>query len=146
MSGAAANGPAANGPAATGAAANGPAANGPAANGPAANGPAANGPAANGPPAGRAGLVDERLAATADERRAEFRRVTCDRCMADLLVAKFSPQHTSVQWSPAAMRACEEFTARSAAGEQTALIDCCGSLRASIDRAVLEGRVEVAPP
>lgn len=93
-----------------------------------------------------AATADRQLTATADERQAVFRPVICDRCMAEVLVAKFSPQHTSVQWNPAAMRACAEFTARSAAGEQTALIDSCASLRASIDRAVLEGRVEVAPP
>jgi hypothetical protein len=83
---------------------------------------------------------------TADERRAAFREVACDRCAAVVLVAKFSPQHTSVQWSPASMRACTEFAARSAAGEMTALIDTCASLRASIDRAAGEGRLDVTPP
>jgi hypothetical protein len=85
-------------------------------------------------------------AATADERRAAFREVACDRCAALVLVAKFSPQHTSVQWSQASMRACDEFTARSAAGELTALIGACASLRGSIDRAVAEGRLDVTPP
>jgi hypothetical protein len=85
-------------------------------------------------------------AGTADERRAAFREVACDRCAAVVLVAKFSPQHTSVQWSPAAMRACAEFAARSAAGETTALIGTCDSLRASIERATGEGRLEVTPP
>ena len=94
----------------------------------------------------QAAAAEGNLAATADERKAEFRPVICDRCMAEVLVAKFSPQHTSVQWSQESMRACAEFTARSAAGEQTALIASCASLRDSIDRAVLEGRVEVAPP
>jgi hypothetical protein len=83
---------------------------------------------------------------TADERRAAFREVACDRCAALVLVAKFSPQHTSVQWSQASMRACAEFTARSAAGELTALIGACASLRGSIDRAVAEGRLDVTPP
>ena len=86
------------------------------------------------------------LTATADERQAAFRPVICDRCRAEVLVAKFSPQHTSVQWSPESVRACAEFAARSAAGEQTARINSCASLRDSIDRAVLDGRVEVAPP
>ena len=35
----------------------------------------------------------------ADERHAGLGAVTCDRCAAAVLVAKFSPQHTSVQWS-----------------------------------------------
>jgi hypothetical protein len=82
----------------------------------------------------------------ADERHAGLRRIECDRCAAAVLVVKFSRQHTSVQWSPASVRACAEFSARMAAGEQTALIDTCASLRDSIDRAVGQGRLEVAPP
>ena len=81
-----------------------------------------------------------------DERDAGLRRIECDQCAAAVLVVKFSRQHTSVQWSPAAVRACAEFTARAAAGEQTALIDGCGSLRASIDRALSQGRLEICPP
>jgi hypothetical protein len=82
----------------------------------------------------------------ADEREAGFTPVDCERCGATVLVAKFSPQHTSVQWSLASVRACAEFGARAAAGEQTALIDACASLHDSIDRAVLDGRLEVSPP
>ena len=81
-----------------------------------------------------------------DERHGGFRRVECDRCAAAVLVVKFSRQHTSVQWSPASVRACAEFSARAAAGEQTALIDTCASLRESIDRAVSHGHLEVPPP
>ena len=77
---------------------------------------------------------------------AGFRRIECDRCAAAVLVVKFSQQHTSVQWSPAAVRSCAEFSARVAAGEQTALIDACASLRAAIDRAVSQGRLEISPP
>jgi hypothetical protein len=82
----------------------------------------------------------------ADEREAGFRPVECERCGATALVAKFSPQHTSVQWSLESVGACAEFSARAAAGEQTALIDTCVSLRASIDRAVLDGRLDISPP
>jgi len=81
-----------------------------------------------------------------DERRARYRRVECDRCAAAVEVAKFSSQHTSVQWSPASMLACAEFTARAAEGEQSALIDTCASLRDSIDKALAEGHLEVSPP
>jgi len=81
-----------------------------------------------------------------DERDAGLRRIECGRCAAAVLVVKFSQQHTSVQWSPAAVRACAEFSARAAAGEQTALIEGCGSLRESIDRALRQGRLEVRPP
>jgi hypothetical protein len=74
------------------------------------------------------------------------REVSCARCGAAVLAAKFSPQQTSVQWSPAAVQSCAEFAARVAAGEQTALIDSCASLRASIDAAVRDGRLPVVSP
>jgi hypothetical protein len=97
----------------------------------------------SGPPALHAALP---LHLPADEREAGFRPVECERCGATAMVAKFSPQHTSVQWSLESVRACAEFSARAAAGEQTALIDTCSSLRASIDRAVRDGRLEILPP
>jgi len=78
-----------------------------------------------------------------DERYAALCRVDCTRCGAAVLAAKFSPQHTSVQWSAAAVRACWEF---SAAGRPSALVEGCGSLRDSIEVAVAAGRLEVAPP
>jgi hypothetical protein len=93
------------------------------------------GPAANG-----------RAHARADERQGQPRPVTCERCAAAVVAVKFSAAHTSVQWAPDAVGRCEEFRARAASGERTALIDTCLSLRASIDRAVAEGRLEVAPP
>jgi hypothetical protein len=81
-----------------------------------------------------------------DDRLAGSRPVACDRCGAAVQVAKFSPEHTSVQWSRASVRACAEFGARAAAGELTALIDTCASLHASIDAAVRGGRLLVSPP
>ena len=81
-----------------------------------------------------------------DERHAGFRQVECDRCAAAVMVVKFSPQHTSVQWSAASVRSCAEFSARVATGEQSALIGSCASLRAAIDRAVSQGRLEMSPP
>jgi len=82
----------------------------------------------------------------ADEREAGFTPVACERCGASALVAKFSLQHTSVQWTLESVRACAEFRAREAAGERSALIDACASMRSSIDRAVASGRLEVLPP
>jgi hypothetical protein len=61
-------------------------------------------------------------------------------------VAKFSPQHTVVQWNPESVRACAEFAAEAAEGRPSALIEGCTSLRDSIERAVAEGRVEVSAP
>ena len=78
-----------------------------------------------------------------DERHAALRPVDCARCGAAVLAAKFSPQHTSVQWSAAAVRACAEFGALDGL---SALAEGCGSLRDSIDAAVRAGRLEVSPP
>ena len=63
-----------------------------------------------------------------------------------MLAAKFSPQHTTVQWSAEAVRACAEFSAAVSLGRPSALVQGCGSLRDSIDTAVLAGRLEVSPP
>ena len=78
-----------------------------------------------------------------DERRGTVACVRCARCGAAVRAVKFSPQHTSVQWTAAAVRACWEF---GAAGRPSALVQGCGSLRDSIDVAVAAGRLEVAPP
>ena len=81
-----------------------------------------------------------------DERRLQYRSVTCADCGAVVLAAKFSIQHTSVQWDAAAVRRCAEFGRRVAAGERTPLIERCEAMRASIDAAVFDGRLPVAPP
>ena len=81
-----------------------------------------------------------------DERHADYQRIECERCAAAVEVAKFSAQQTSVQWSPASVRACAEFTARAARGEQSALVDTCASLRDSIEAALAEGRLKVSSP
>lgn len=91
-------------------------------------------------------LAAELPPVTDDVREAGSRPVECARCGTSVLVAKFSPQHTSVQWSLESVYACAEFSARTAAGEQTALIEACAGMRASIDRAVLEGRLAISPP
>jgi hypothetical protein len=91
-------------------------------------------------------LVNGRAPVHLDEREAAFCPVECARCGAAVLAAKFSPQHTSVQWSAAAVRACEEFAAFSALGRPSALVEGCGSLRDSVDAAVAAGRLEVSPP
>ena len=71
-----------------------------------------------------------------DERRAAFCPVECGRCGAGVLAAKFSPQHTTVQWSAEAVRACAEFSVAVSLGRPSALVEGCGSLRDSIDAAV----------
>ncbi len=87
-----------------------------------------------------------RAARPRDERQAAFCPVECARCGTAVLAAKFSPQHTSVQWSAAAVQACFEFSVSVALGRPSALVEGCGSLRDSIDAAVAAGRLEVSPP
>jgi hypothetical protein len=81
-----------------------------------------------------------------DERQSRYFDVQCGACGALVRAAKFSVQHTSVQWDAAAVRLCAEFARRTAVGEQTALIERCASMRASIEAAALDGRLPVAPP
>ena len=81
-----------------------------------------------------------------DERYGTFCAVECGRCGAGVLAAKFSPQHTSVQWTAASVRTCFEFSAAAALGRPSALVEGCGSLRDSIDAAVAAGRLEVSVP
>jgi len=78
-----------------------------------------------------------------DERPAAVSAVECARCGAAVRAVKFSPQHTSVQWTAAAVRTCWEF---GAADRPSALVEGCASLRDSIDRAVTAGWLQVAPP
>ena len=81
-----------------------------------------------------------------DERQSQYCPVECAACGAVVLAAKFSFQHTSVQWDAAAVGQCTEFARRTAAGEQTPLIESCGAMRDSIQAAALAGRVPVVPP
>jgi hypothetical protein len=85
-------------------------------------------------------------AARPDERQSRYCPVQCAECGAVVLAAKFSSQHTSVQWDVAAVRQCAEFARRRAAGEQTPLIERCDAMRGSIELATLDGRLPVAPP
>jgi hypothetical protein len=85
-------------------------------------------------------------AARPDERRFRYCPVQCAECGAVVRAAKFSAQHTSVQWDAAAVGRCAEFARRAAAGELTPLIERCDSVRASIEAAVRDGRLPVMPP
>ena len=87
-----------------------------------------------------------RAATPADDRYAAPQPVECARCGATAEVVKFSPQHTSVQWTAAAVRCCAEFRARAAEGTRSELIEACAALRDSIDLAVTSGRLAVSPP
>jgi len=67
--------------------------------------------------------------------------VTCRTCDNQVLVEKFSPVHTSVQWLAPAEEACPEFAHASGAGTPSRHVPTCGALRRSIDEAVRAGRV-----
>jgi hypothetical protein len=86
------------------------------------------------------------MAARADERQSRYCPVVCARCGAQVLAAKFSPQHTSVQWDARAVAGCAEFAAAVEAGRERALVERCASMRSSIDDAAADGRLPVAAP
>jgi hypothetical protein len=99
---------------------------------------------------GESRRAEPRAAATPaprpDERAFRYSPVTCAACSAVALAAKFSIQHTSVQWDAAAVRQCAEFARRVEMGEPSPLVERCEAMRASIETATRQGRLPVAPP
>jgi hypothetical protein len=91
-------------------------------------------------------MTDGARLARPDERQSRYCEVRCADCGAVVLAAKFSVQHTSVQWDAAAVSQCAEFARRTSVGEQTPLIERCTAMRSSIETAALDGRLPVAPP
>jgi hypothetical protein len=87
-----------------------------------------------------------RAASRSDDRHGATQPVECARCGAIADVVKFSPQHTSVQWTADAAGRCTEFRDRAAEGTLSALVEGCAALRDSIDAAVASGRLAVLPP
>ncbi|MER5739669.1 MULTISPECIES: hypothetical protein [unclassified Streptomyces] len=72
-----------------------------------------------------------------------MRPVQCPACGNQVLCEKFSPAHTSVQWTADAAVACAEFRDRVGRGATSARIRTCRSLRDGIERAVADGTLEV---
>jgi hypothetical protein len=70
----------------------------------------------------------------ADERFTAASPVACSRCGARVSVTKFSPQHTSVQWSLPAVARCQVLTGPP--------FEACPWLRDSVN----EAPVEITPP
>ena len=91
-------------------------------------------------------MIDAGRLARPDERQSRYCEVACAECGAVVRAAKFSVQHTSVQWDAAAVRRCAEFARRTAVGQQTPLIERCDAMRGSIEVAALDGRLPVVPP
>jgi hypothetical protein len=74
-----------------------------------------------------------------EEKLAE---VACLDCLATAKVRKHSEHQTSIQWTDDAVAACAEFTRARAEGAG-GLREGCSRMRASIARAVAEGRVPI---
>ncbi|MFD8013387.1 hypothetical protein [Streptomyces sp. NPDC058955] len=72
-----------------------------------------------------------------------MRTVQCLACGNRVLCEKFSPAHTSVQWTADAAVACAEFRDRVGQGAASARIRTCRALRSSIEQAVADGTLEV---
>ncbi|EME66765.1 hypothetical protein [Rhodococcus ruber] len=65
----------------------------------------------------------------------------CHACGNKVLVAKYSPVHTSIQWIGPARDTCREFASAAIADEDTHYLPRCGALHESVDRAVRDGRL-----
>ncbi|MFW0787832.1 hypothetical protein AAFP35_25330 [Gordonia sp. CPCC 206044] len=70
-----------------------------------------------------------------------MQELTCDTCRTTVLVEKYSPSHTSVQWLDDAAHVCPEFARRVAAGEHVSAIPTCPALRRSIEEATRAGSI-----
>ncbi|MCP2293909.1 hypothetical protein APR11_000313 [Nocardia amikacinitolerans] len=64
--------------------------------------------------------------------------VICQACGSRVAVVKFSPAHTSVQWSAAAAGNCAELRGNGSP------VAGCAALRRSIDNAVIAGALELS--
>ena len=83
-------------------------------------------------------LEDQRL-----YTQARLTEVACLDCLARVRVKKNSEHHTSIQWDADSLAACAEFTKMSGEPGGRPVYQGCSRLRASIERAVAEGRVEI---
>lgn len=68
-----------------------------------------------------------------------LREHTCSSCGTCVLVKKNSWKHTSIQWTSDAAKSCPVFAAQAEAHGNTALLDTCEKLTASIAKAASEG-------
>lgn len=67
--------------------------------------------------------------------------VSCRACGNQVLVAKYSAVHTSVQWLEDAPVVCQELARAAEDGRASALVPTCQSLRDTIDEAVRGGTI-----
>lgn len=83
-------------------------------------------------------LEDQRL-----YTQARLVEVACLDCLARVSVKKNSHHHTSIQWSAQALGECAEFRRTGSAPAGRSVHAACPRLRASIEDAVAEGRIEI---
>jgi hypothetical protein len=93
--------------------------------------------------AGAAGIVDHEHGERAEFLSAGLRPHTCSSCGTPVLVKKNSRKHTSIQWTMDAAAGCPVFAEQARAGANTALLDTCESLSASIAVAARQGEFGV---
>ena len=83
-------------------------------------------------------LEDQRL-----YTQARLTEVACLDCLARVRVKKNSEHHTSIQWDAESLAACAEFARMAGEPGGRQVYASCSRLRASIERAVAEGAVEI---
>jgi hypothetical protein len=69
--------------------------------------------------------------------------VDCDRCGNRVLVEKNSFHHTAIQWTSDPETSCAEFGEGAPSRARTVKVRVCGALQDSINKAVIEGRLDV---
>lgn len=74
---------------------------------------------------------------------ASLQEVSCLDCLARVRVKKSSEFQTSIQWTTQAQDACAEFARKNAEAGYRLVHESCSRLKASIDAAVLEGRLRI---
>ena len=83
---------------------------------------------------------------SADQRLyldASLQEVSCLDCLARVRVKKNSEFHTSIQWTSEAQASCAEFARKNAEAGHRLVHESCSRLKASIDAAVREGRLQI---
>lgn len=94
--------------------------------------------------------IRQRIRAEAEQDRQAYlerglQPVQCQRCDLRVRVKKHSPQHTSVQWPHGGTEDCAEFVERSREGHDSARLDGCPDLQASIEREYRDGTLRQEP-
>lgn len=75
-----------------------------------------------------------------------MQELSCATCGNRVLVEKYSPTHTSVQWLDDAESACPEFARHAALGVHSTNIPTCTALRGSIEDAAMRGLLPTDAP